>query len=869
MKFSHLHNHTQYSLLDGASDIDKLFKKAAADNMPGMAITDHGNMFGVYDFVKASKKYVDDKGVPLVKPIIGCEFYMTEDRFQTKFSKENKDKRHHQLLLAKNHEGYKNLIKLCSIGFTEGLYSKWPRIDKTVLKEYSKGLIATTCCLGAIVPKTILQKGEDAAEKEFLWWKDVFGEDYYVELQRHGIPDQDICNEVLVRFAHKYNVKIIASNDSHYVEEEDSYSQDILLCINTGSLKSVPIKDDFSDNSEESRNTRFGFSLNEFYFKDTNQMAKIFKDLPQALDNTNEIVDKIELINITNDLLLPNFPTPPEFKDQFDYLSFLTHQGAKGRYLITTPEIESRIEFELGVIKKMGFPGYFLIVSDIIHWAKQNNVFVGTGRGSAAGSVVAYCIGITNIDPMKHNLLFERFLNPDRKSMPDIDTDFDDTGRGKVIQYIVDTYGKEQVAHIITHNKMAAKMSVKDVARVLELPLAESNELAKLIPELPGTSLRESLHLTSDEMAEKYKDKVQFQENIKELQNRYKGNDLAAKVLKEAEKLEGTIRNTGLHAAGIIIGPEPLTNIMPVCKHKDSELYMTQFEGKIIEEVGAIKIDILGLTNLTILRDSIEMVKENHGVEVDLETLPLTDEKTFLLYQKAETEGTFQFASDGMKAHLVNLKPDNIEDLIALNALFRPGPMEYIDDFIKRKFGIKQIEYDLPEMEEYLKETYGITVYQEQVMLLSQKLANFSRGDADKLRKAMGKKDKKTLDEMKEQFTDGCVANGHAKSKIEKIWKDWEAFAQYAFNKSHSTCYAYLAYQTAYFKANYPAEYMTALLNANRTNIDSISKYMRECRQMGLQVLGPDIKESLSNFSVKKDGIIRFGMAGVKGVGEA
>lgn len=869
MKFSHLHNHTQYSLLDGASSIKRLYKKAIADQMPAVAITDHGNMFGVFDFVKEAKKYKDEQGNVLVKPIVGCEFYVVEDRTQQTFTKEKKDVRYHQLLLAKNKQGYKNLIKLCSLGFTEGLYGKYPRIDKSLILQYHEGLIASTCCLGAMVPKTILKHGVAAGEKEFTWWLDIFGEDYYVELQRHGIPDQDKVNIELLKFAQKYNVKVIASNDSHYVEEEDSNAHDILLCVNTGEKQATPKMKEFSDDDAEVKNARFAFYNNQFFFKSTQEMTDLFADIPAAIDNTNEIVDKVDMISVTNDLLLPNFPVPPPFTTQEDYLEFLTYEGAKAKYKILTPAVEERLQFELGVIRKMGFAGYFLIVSDIIVSSKKMGVLVGPGRGSAAGSVVAYCIGITSIDPMKYNLLFERFLNPERASMPDIDTDFDDIGRGKVVEYIVDKYGRNQVAHIITYGTMAAKSSIKDVARVMDLPLDESNALAKLVPDRPGTSLHDVLHVSSVDLHKRENVSSEEIMNIEKLQAIYHDtNDFKRTILLEAEKLEGTVRNTGIHAAGIIIGPKDLMEIMPLCKQKDIDLYVTQFAGNVVEEAGAIKIDVLGLSNLSIIRDALIYIKENHKIDLEIEKISLDDEKTFQLYQQAETEGTFQFASAGMKKYLKELQPTNIEDLIAMNALYRPGPLEYIPKFINRKHGIEPIEYELPEMEEYLKETYGITVYQEQVMLLSQKLAGFSKGDADILRKAMGKKQKDVLDKMKTKYMEGCIANGHPVDKCEKIWSDWEAFAQYAFNKSHSTCYAYLAYQTAYLKANYPPEYMAALLNA-QGNMDDIAKYMKECKRMGIQVLGPDVNESRKGFSVNEQGAVRFGLGAIKGIGEA
>jgi DNA polymerase III subunit alpha len=874
MKFSHLHNHTQYSLLDGASSIKKIFEKAVADDMPAVAITDHGNMFGVFDFVATAYKYKNDNGTLKVKPVIGCEFYLVADRTIQQFTKDKKDKRYHQVLLAKNEEGYKNLVKLCSIGFIEGLYSKWPRIDKETLLKYSKGLIATTCCLGASVPQAILKDGEAKAEAEFKWWLDVFGEDFYVELQRHGIPEQDIVNEVLVRFARKYNVPIIASNDSHYVDVDDYNAHDILLCVNTGEKQTTPInKYEDEEDKRPGEKTRFGFSNDQFFIKTTAEMTALFADLPEAIDNTNRIVDKIEPLKIERDILLPHFPIPAEFKSQDDFLAFLTYEGAKIKYKIITPEVDERLQFELKVIKDMGFAGYFLIVSDFIRAAKDMSVFVGPGRGSAAGSAVAYCIDITNIDPIKYKLLFERFLNPDRKSMPDIDTDFDDTGRQKVIDYVAEKYGTNQVAHIVTYGTMAAKSSIKDVARVMDLPLDQSNMLAKLVPDKPGTSLRRVLKAPlkgSDDSLEKKEEYVAEDiQNVEKLRAIYHDlGTMQSKILHEAEKLEGTVRNTGIHAAGIIIAPQDLSTLIPVFKSKEVKLLVTQFEGSIIENAGVIKMDFLGLKNLTILKDALAMIKDNHGVTINLDDLPLDDDATYKLYQDGNTNGTFQFESPGMQKHLRDLKPDTFDDLIAMNALYRPGPIAYIPNFIARKHGREEIVYDIADMEEYLAPTYGITVYQEQVMQLSQKLGNFSKGDADVLRKAMGKKQKAVLDKMKAQFMDGCATNGHAADKAEKVWTDWEKFAQYAFNKSHSTCYALVAYHTAYLKAHYPAEYMAAVLNA-QGNIDSVSQYMEECRRMNLKILGPDINESGNGFSVTTEGIIRFGLGAIKGVGEA
>lgn len=885
MQFSHLHNHTQYSLLDGASSISRIYDKAQKDGMPAVAITDHGNMFGVFEFVAAAWKNTKVVGTdaegneikePVVKPVVGCEFYFVENRHKREFKKADgdKDKRHHQLLLAKNEVGYKNLVKLCSMGFIEGMYGKYPRIDKEILLQHHEGLIATTCCLGAEVPQTILRKGEEEGEKVFKWWLDLFGDDYYVELQRHDIPEQIQANKVLMKLARKYNVPIIASNDSHYVDVEDYNAHDILLCINTGEKQATEKYVD-GDEDEINRARRFAFYNDQFYFKNTSEMTKLFHDLPEAIDNTGLIVDKIKPLKLERDILLPHFEVPAGHTMD-TWLTHLTWQGAKERYHEMTAEIEERIKFELFTIELMGFAGYFLIVQDFINHGKDIGVFVGPGRGSAAGSVVAFCVGITNIDPIKYKLLFERFLNPERKSMPDIDTDFDDTGRQKVIDYVVNKYGKKQVAQIVTYGTMAAKSSIKDVSRVLDLPLAEANALAKLVSDKPGVgiTLKRLLHapLTGDKsLSEKEGLGGEDLMGAEQLREIYREDSLRATVLKEAEKLEGTVRNTGIHAAGIIIAPGDLTEMIPVATAKDSDLVMTQYGGNVIENAGVIKMDFLGLKTLTILKDALALIKRNHNVEIDLDTLPLDDAKTYELYQRGDTNGTFQFESPGMQKYLRELKPTVFDDLVAMNALYRPGPMAYIPQFVRRKHGEEKIEYDLPEMEEYLAETYGVTVYQEQVMLLSQKLGGFSKGDADVLRKAMGKKQKAVLDKMKGQFIEGASSKGFDAKILEKIWTDWEAFAQYAFNKSHSVCYALVSYQTGYLKAHYPAEYMAAVLN-NAGSIDKIKFFMEECQRMGLPVLGPDVNESLKGFSVnvgeENKSIIRFGMNAIKGVGE-
>jgi DNA polymerase-3 subunit alpha len=889
-EFSHLHSHTQYSLLDGAASISGMYKKAAKDGMKALAITDHGNMFGVFQFVAEAGKHKTADGQP-IKPIVGCEFYVVEDRHKQKFTKEEKDKRYHQLLLAKNAEGYKNLVKLCSLGYIEGLYGKYPRIDKELVEKYHKDLIATTCCLGAMVPQTILRKGEAEGRKEFEWWYNLFGKDYYIELQRHGMKEQDEVNEVLLKFAKEYNVKIICTNDSHYIDQSDANAHDILLCINTGEKQSTPTIKEFADDDANIKGKRFAFYNDQFYFKTKDEMGKLFSDIPQALDNTQEIVDKCEHLKLKQDIMLPNFAVPKEFQihntpekvddktilqpdvlNQWEYLKHLTFEGARKRYKEITPEIEERLNFELFTIKTMGFAGYFLIVADFINAGRKMNVLIGPGRGSAAGSVVAYCIGITNIDPIAYNLLFERFLNPDRKSMPDIDTDFDDEGRDKVIKYVVEKYTRQQVAQIVTYSTLAAKVSIKDVARVLDLPLSDSIALTKMVPEKPGISLDRIFHAPLEgEKSLKEKEGLSSEEieDVKKLRDIYNSETPEGKVLKEAEKLEGGVRGTGIHAAGIIIAPKDLTEIIPVATSKDTDLYITQYEGKVIEDAGVIKMDFLGLKTLTIIRDALRLIKQNYGVEIDINNIPLDDAKTFALYQKGETNGTFQFESVGMQKYLKELRPDKFDDLIAMNALYRPGPLAYIPSYIKRKHGLEPITYDLPEMEEYLKDTYGITVYQEQVMLLSQKLAGFSKGDADVLRKAMGKKDKATLDKMKGKFMDGALSKGLDVKKLEKIWTDWESFAEYAFNKSHSTCYAFVAFQTAYLKAHYPAEYMASVLTHNQGNIDKITFFMEECKRAGIPVKGPDINESDVQFTVNKNGEIRYALSAIKGVGEA
>lgn len=856
-QYCHLHNHTQFSLLDGASDISGMMKKAAADGQQAVALTDHGNMFGAFNFVT-------EAGKNGLKPIVGCEFYMVDDRFRKSFSRKlgERDVRYHQLMLAKDAKGYQNLAKLCSLGFVDGLYSDFPRIDKTLIEKYHEGLIATSCCIGAEIPQLILHGQLEKAEESLKWWLDIFGEDYYIELQRHrglenidgyGVSQEDI-NQELLKLAAKYEVKVIATNDSHYLDEADADYHDTLLCINTGKKK---LDDD-----------RFKFASNDFFFKTQAEMNQLFADVPHAIDTTMEIADKIDVLDLSNDVALPSFPLPPEFKSQIDFLRHLTYAGAKRRYNEITDVIKDRLDFELSVIEQSGYPGYFLIVQDITTKAREMSVAVGPGRGSAAGSAVAYCLGITNIDPIEYNLLFERFLNPERISMPDIDMDFDDNGRSKIIDYVIEKYGREQVAQIITYGTMAAKMSIRDVGRVLDVPLNDVNRITKQFPSHMKATLKALLAeggIDKDLRSELNSEDLEKAQNIRKLAE---SQDQIGEMLRVAKGLEGSVRNTGIHACGVVITPEPVTNYVPVARAKDNELFVTQFDNNVAESAGLLKMDFLGLRTLSIIKDSIEIVEQRHDIRIDPDEIPLDDEKTYLLFQKAHTVGIFQYESAGMRKHLKDLKPTRFEDLIAMNALYRPGPLSYIPNFIKRKHGLEDIHYDLPEMESILSETYGITVYQEQVMQLSQKLGGFSKGQADMLRKAMGKKKRALIDELYPLFIEGCSKNGHPKEIVDKIWKDWEAFASYAFNKSHSTCYAFLAFQTAYLKANYPAEFMAAVLSNNKNDISKVNIFLRECRKMHLEVKAPHINESQKNFTVNKAGQIVIGLSGLKGVGD-
>lgn len=934
--FVHLHVHTQYSLLDGQSGVPNLVDKALADGMAGIAITDHGNMFGVkeiYNYVnggclKGYKKKLEkaEKSGDTAKAekikgwidriknkdfrlIIGCEMYVANGDLHERSDK--RDTGRHLVVLAKNETGYKNLIKLVSKAWTEGFYSH-PRTDKKELAEHREGLIVASACLGGEIPKLIAHGNIEQAEQAVQWWKEIFGDDYYIELQRHRTdkpggntstyPIQERVNPELIRIARKFGIKLIATNDVHFVNEEDAEAHDRLICVSTNNYLSDP--------------DRMRYTKQE-WMKSQQEMNDIFSDIPEALENTLEIVKKVEHYSIDHGPIMPFFEIPTEFgteeeyrsrlteqdlfdeftrdengnvvlsqedaeakikklggydklyriKFEADYLAKLAYEGAKKRYGDPlSEEMMERIKFELHIMKTMGFPGYFLIVQDFINAARQQlGVSVGPGRGSAAGSCVAYCLGITQIDPVKYDLLFERFLNPDRISLPDIDIDFDDDGRADVLRYVTNKYGEANVAHIITYGTMAAKSAIKDVARIEQLPLSESDRLTKLIPKRMPTVDGKELKPNLDNI---YNYVPEFGP---ELQS---NNPLVRETLQYARALEGTVRNTGVHACGVIICRDNITDWVPVStavdKASDSKekIIVTQYEGRVIEETGLIKMDFLGLKTLSIIKEAVANIKQTRGVELDMEAIPIDDPKTYELYSKGQTVGTFQFESAGMQKYLRELQPSTFEDLIAMNALYRPGPMDYIPDFIARKHGRAPIEYDIPVMEKYLKDTYGVTVYQEQVMLLSRLLANFTRGQSDTLRKAMGKKMIEKMNELKALFLQGGQANGHDPKVLEKIWADWEKFASYAFNKSHATCYSWVAFQTAYLKANYPAEYMAAVLSRNRNDVEKMSGFIDECKKMHIRVKGPDVNESFANFGVNSKGDIRFGLAAIKGVGE-
>ncbi|MEZ4876331.1 MAG: DNA polymerase III subunit alpha [Flavobacterium sp.] len=872
--FVHLHNHSQFSVLQSTVSVQDLVKTAAKNKMPAVALTDIGNMMGAFHFVRdilyhnksvetKNKTAVENGEEPtekIIKPIVGCEFFVCENHLD----KSRKDNGYQIVLLAKNKKGYHNLAKMSSIAFTQGFYYV-PRIDKNIIQQYKEDIIVLSGSLYGEVPNKLLNIGENQAEEALLWWKENFQEDFYIELSRHNQEDENRVNSALIDLANKHNVKTVATNNVFYVNKEDANAHDILLCVRDGEKQSTPIG--------RGRGFRYGLPNQEYYFKSGDEMKQLFQDYPEAISNIQEVVDKIEIYDLAREVLLPKFDIPTEFlveNDNLDggkrgenaYLKHLTFEGAKKRYKVITPEIQERLDFELKTIENTGYPGYFLIVQDFIAEARNLGVSVGPGRGSAAGSVVAYCLWITNIDPLKYDLLFERFLNPDRVSMPDIDIDFDDEGRSKVMDYVINKYGSNQVAQIITYGTMAAKSSIRDTARVLDLPLFEADKIAKLVPNLKLDKI-----FSLDDKALKSALRAEEYDKVKELIELANADDLGSETINQAKILEGNLRNTGIHACGVIITPSDITNFVPVATAKDSTLYVTQFDNSVVESAGLLKMDFLGLKTLTLIKDTVKLVKYRSGIELNPDEFPIDDVKTYELFQRGETVGIFQYESVGMQKYLRDLKPTVFGDLIAMNALYRPGPLEYIPSFVKRKNGEEEIVYDLEANEEYLKETYGITVYQEQVMLLSQKLASFSKGDADVLRKAMGKKQKEVLDKMKSKFISQAMENGHAEDKLEKIWKDWEAFAQYAFNKSHSTCYAWIGYQTAYLKAHYPAEYMAAVLSNNMNDIKQVSFFMEECKRMGLNVLGPDVNESFYKFTVNENYAVRFGMGAIKGVG--
>lgn len=863
--FAHLHNHSQFSILQSTSSTQDLVNAAVADNQPAVAITDSGNMMGAFHFTRAVNSYNaalgDDEKHKELKAIVGCEFFVCEDHT----NKSHKDNGYQIVLLAKNKKGYHNLAKMASIAYVNGFYYV-PRIDKEVIKKYKEDIIVLSGSMYGEVSSKILNIGENQAEEALLWWKQEFGSDFYLEIMRHDQEDENRVNDTLVAFSKKHEVKLVAANNTYYIDKESANAHDILLCVKDGEKQATPIG--------RGRGYRYGLPNQEYYFKSQEEMKLLFKDLPEAISSISEIIGKIESYSLQRDVLLPKFDIPEQFKvaeDEEDggkrgenaYLKHLTFEGAKKRYGELSEEIEERINFELEVIENTGYPGYFLITEDFIREARNMDVSVGPGRGSAAGSVVAYCLWITNIDPIKYDLLFERFLNPDRVSMPDIDIDFDDEGRSRVMDYVINKYGSNQVAQIITYGTMAAKSSIRDTARVLDLPLNDADRIAKLIPNM--TKLNKIFGMSDQELRSKFRsDELP---KVNELLTLSGGTGLDSETINQAKVLEGSVRNTGIHACGVIITPSDITDFVPVATAKDSDLYVTQFDNSVVESAGLLKMDFLGLKTLTLIKDTVKLVKVKHNIDLDPDNFPLDDEKTYELFQRGETVGIFQYESGGMQKHMKDLKPTVFADLIAMNALYRPGPMEYIPSFIRRKHGDEEIEYDLPAMEEYLKETYGITVYQEQVMLLSQKLADFSKGDADVLRKAMGKKQKAVLDKMKPRFIENASEKGHDPEKLEKIWKDWEAFASYAFNKSHSTCYAWIAYQTAYLKAHYPAEYMAAVLSNNMNDIKQVTFFMEECKRMGLEVLGPDVNESFYKFTVNDRGAVRFGMGAIKGVG--
>ena len=890
--YFNFHNHSIFSSLQSTTSIEDLINKAKSDNFPAVGMVDLGNMMGAFKFIsevenynskvkKAHQEYIDQKqkaeeeGVEFsetepqqktIIPVLGCEFYISDRPEQKQFTKDDPDRRTNMVLLAKNFTGYKNLAKLSSIGFVKGFYFGVPRISRQMISQYKEGLIAVTSGISGDIPDAILNFGEQKGEELFKWWKEEFGEDFYVQIQNHGLYEEEHVNQTLLQFAEKYDVKILAQNETFYTEKSDADIQDIVSCIKDGEKLSTPIGRGFGK--------RRGLASQEFYIKNTEEIKQAFRQYPDAFEAYTELLQKFEPYTLKRDVLLPEFDIPQEFQHEDDlkdggkrgenaYLRHLTYEGAKKKYGEVTDEIAERLDFELEVIAKTGYPGYFLIVQDFCNEAKNMGVSVGPGRGSAAGSAVACCIGITNVDPIKYDLLFERFLNPERISMPDIDIDFDDEGRERIIKWVIDKYGQSNVAQIITYSVLGGKSAIKDAGRVLDVPIFETNNIAKLVPSVPGMNIAKALS-KYDKL--KDEDKVLVDEMKTILDN---PKDSRYRVLDSARKMEGCIRNTGIHACGVIITPEDISNLVPISiAAKDADILVSQFDNSVAESAGLLKMDFLGLRTLTIIKDALKLIKQRYNIDINPDEIPLDDAKTYQLFKEGRTVGIFQYESAGMQKYMRDLKPTVFADLIAMNALYRPGPIKYIPNFINRKHGVEEIVYDLPETEEYLKETYGITVYQEQVMLLSQKLANFTKGEADTLRKAMGKKQRNVLDKMYPKFIEGGKANNLDETKLQKIWKDWEAFAEYAFNKSHSTCYALIAYHTAYLKANYPAEYMASVMSNNINNTAQITMFMEDCKSMGVDVLGPDVNESQYKFSVNEKGQIRFGLGAIKGIGE-
>lgn len=870
--FAHLRNHSTYTILNSTIDVGDLVKRAAQWQMPAVGLTDTSNLMGAFHFVNAVNNYNDKEkqavkeGIKdeahVLKAVLGCEIYVCRDHTD----KSIKDNGFLIPFIAKNKKGYQNLSMLSSISFTEGFYYV-PRINKDLVVQHKENLIVTTGALTGEVPSLLLNVGEQQAEEALLWWKEHFGDDFYIELNRHGLEEEDYLNAWLLNMAQKHQIKYFAANNAHYLDKEEAEAHDFLICIKENARKEDPIGKGYGH--------RPGFPNNEYYFKSEEEMLQLFAELPEAIATIEEITSKIESFSLKRDILLPEFSIPEAFinpEDAIDhgqrgensYLRHLSYEGAKKRYETITDEIASRLDFELSVVERTGYPGYFLIVQDLIAAARKMGVWVGPGRGSAAGSLIAYCIGITNVDPLKYGLLFERFLNPERISMPDIDIDFDDEGRGKVIEYVTNKYGQNKVAQIITYGTLGTKSAIRDIGRVLDADLHFVNKLAASTNNI---KLGDFMKLPTDKLKDKYRpEQIEAGENLK---SRAQEVSLEGRILKNTLAIEGLVRNTGIHACGFVITPTDLRELVPVTVSKESNLWATQFDNAVAESAGLLKIDFLGLKTLSLIRDTIEIIQQRTGKEINPDDIPLDDSKTFELFQHGETVGVFQYESPGMQKHLRDLKPSEFTDLIAMNALYRPGPLAYIPNYIKRKHGEEPITYPIEDMREFLEETYGITVYQEQVMLLSQQLAGFTKGQADTLRKAMGKKNRSLLDELFSKFVAGGIEKGHPEDILKKIWNDWEAFANYAFNKSHSTCYAYIAFQTAYLKANFPAEFMASVLSNNIGDIKQVTFFMEECRRMNLNVLGPDVNESEYKFTVNDKGEIRFGLGAIKNMGEA